>query len=114
MAVKQLGDDAAAAGDLLMDAPEHESFEHLVELAHDKKAWNKHIRENILKVTARDRAMSEAAERAKANVHGDWLWSESRQMVSKLLKQQRYWVVRNSLRWGYLVWRYRQPPGFCG
>ena len=87
---KQLGDDAAAAGDLLMDAPEHESFEHLVELAHDKKAWNKHIRENILKVTARDRAMSEAAERAAANVHGDWLWSESRQMVSKFLKQQRY------------------------
>ena len=39
MAVKQLGDDAVAAGDLLMDAPEHESFEHLVELAHDKKAW---------------------------------------------------------------------------
>ena len=22
----------------------------------------------------------------------------------------QYWVVRNSLRWGYLVWRYREPP----
>ena len=74
-------------GTLMMDAPEHDSLDQLIELAFDRKAWRLHIREHASMQT------SEIARRhptGPTNTHKDFVWKESRELVTDLLKRNAY------------------------